>query len=190
MDTVEAQELDSAAGRADWLIRSDGRSAICAFRSPTAAISAASIACRRTCRSCRKPRCSRWKSLTGCARPSSRRGVRKLRLTGGEPLVRRGIMTLVGSLSRHLRCGAPRRTDADHQRLATRQICRGAQGGRRAPHQRVARYARRREIPRHYPLGRSRPGARRDRRRPGRRPEDQDQRGRAQGRQRGRISRA
>jgi GTP 3',8-cyclase len=34
------------------------------------------------------------------------RGVRKLRLTGGEPLVRRGIMTLVGSLSRHLASGA------------------------------------------------------------------------------------
>jgi cyclic pyranopterin phosphate synthase len=34
------------------------------------------------------------------------RGVRKLRLTGGEPLVRRGIMTLVSSLSRHLRSGA------------------------------------------------------------------------------------
>jgi cyclic pyranopterin phosphate synthase len=34
------------------------------------------------------------------------RGVRKLRLTGGEPLVRRGIMTLIASLSRHLRCGA------------------------------------------------------------------------------------
>jgi cyclic pyranopterin phosphate synthase len=34
------------------------------------------------------------------------RGVRKLRLTGGEPLVRRGIMTLVDSLSRHLRSGA------------------------------------------------------------------------------------
>jgi cyclic pyranopterin phosphate synthase len=33
------------------------------------------------------------------------RGVRKLRLTGGEPLVRRGIMTLVDSLSRHLRSG-------------------------------------------------------------------------------------
>jgi cyclic pyranopterin phosphate synthase len=31
------------------------------------------------------------------------RGVRKLRLTGGEPLVRRGIMTLVNSLVRHLR---------------------------------------------------------------------------------------
>jgi cyclic pyranopterin phosphate synthase len=34
------------------------------------------------------------------------RGVRKLRLTGGEPLVRRGIMTLVSSLSRHLQTGA------------------------------------------------------------------------------------
>ncbi len=34
------------------------------------------------------------------------KGVRKLRLTGGEPLVRRGIMTLVRSLSRHLKTGA------------------------------------------------------------------------------------
>ena len=33
------------------------------------------------------------------------RGVRKLRLTGGEPLVRRGIMTLVNALARHLRSG-------------------------------------------------------------------------------------
>ena len=33
------------------------------------------------------------------------KGVRKLRLTGGEPLVRRGIMTLVRSLSRHLGSG-------------------------------------------------------------------------------------
>jgi GTP 3',8-cyclase len=33
------------------------------------------------------------------------RGVRKLRLTGGEPLVRRGIMTLLASLSRHLATG-------------------------------------------------------------------------------------
>src|SRR5215475_9002440 len=34
------------------------------------------------------------------------KGVRKLRLTGGEPLVRRGIMTLFSSLSRHLKNGA------------------------------------------------------------------------------------
>ena len=33
-------------------------------------------------------------------------GVRKIRLTGGEPLVRRNIMSLVQSLSRHLRSGA------------------------------------------------------------------------------------
>ena len=33
-------------------------------------------------------------------------GVRKLRLTGGEPLVRKGFMTLVEGLSRHLRSGA------------------------------------------------------------------------------------
>src|ERR1700723_3974068 len=34
------------------------------------------------------------------------RGVRKLRLTGGEPLVRRNVLSLVRSLSRHLENGA------------------------------------------------------------------------------------
>ena len=34
------------------------------------------------------------------------KGVRKLRLTGGEPLVRRNVMSLVRSLSRHLQTGA------------------------------------------------------------------------------------
>src|SRR3954469_1622511 len=33
------------------------------------------------------------------------RGVRKLRLTGGEPLVRRNVMWLIKSLSRHLGAG-------------------------------------------------------------------------------------
>jgi cyclic pyranopterin phosphate synthase len=33
------------------------------------------------------------------------KGVRKLRLTGGEPLVRKGIMALIESLSRHLKSG-------------------------------------------------------------------------------------
>jgi len=42
------------------------------------------------------------------------RGVRKLRLTGGEPLVRRGIMTLVNGLARHLRSG-----DLDELTLTT-----------------------------------------------------------------------
>ena len=36
------------------------------------------------------------------------RGVTKLRLTGGEPLVRRNVMSLVRSLSRHLASGALR----------------------------------------------------------------------------------
>ena len=35
-----------------------------------------------------------------------RRGTQKIRITGGEPLVRRGIMTLFRSLSRHLASGA------------------------------------------------------------------------------------
>ncbi|MBY0612504.1 MAG: GTP 3',8-cyclase MoaA [Beijerinckiaceae bacterium] len=34
------------------------------------------------------------------------KGVRKLRITGGEPLVRRNIMSLFGSLSRHVESGA------------------------------------------------------------------------------------
>lgn len=34
-----------------------------------------------------------------------RRGVRKLRLTGGEPLVRRNIMSLIQALGRHLKTG-------------------------------------------------------------------------------------
>ena len=35
-----------------------------------------------------------------------RHGVRKLRLTGGEPLVRKNVMSLIESLSRHLESGA------------------------------------------------------------------------------------
>ena len=82
------------------------------------------------------------------------RGVRKLRLTGGEPLVRRGIMTLIDSLSRHLHDRRARRTDADHQRHAARPVAPSDLAGRRAAHQRLARHARCREIPRHHPLGR------------------------------------
>jgi GTP 3',8-cyclase len=43
-----------------------------------------------------------------------RKGVRKLRLTGGEPLVRRGIMSLMRNLGRHLETG-----DLDELTLTT-----------------------------------------------------------------------
>ena len=48
-------------------------------------------------------------SLDELARVSDafiRRGVRKLRLTGGEPLVRKGVMDLIADLSQHLETGA------------------------------------------------------------------------------------
>src|ERR1700716_727867 len=47
------------------------------------------------------------------------KGVRKLRLTGGEPLVRRNVMSLVRSLSRHLRTGAVNELTATTKRSPT-----------------------------------------------------------------------
>ncbi len=116
------------------------------------------------------------------------RGVRKLRLTGGEPLVRRGIMTLVALAVAPSGRRRARRADADHQRLAAAEIRARARRSRRQAHQRLARHARRGQVPRHHALGRARQGARRHRRRAGGRAARQDQRGRAQGRQRGRDS--
>ncbi len=54
-----------------------------------------------------------------------RHGVRKLRLTGGEPLVRRDVMDLIRSLGRHLRTG-----DLDELTLTTNgsQLARHAEG--------------------------------------------------------------
>ena len=112
------------------------------------------------------------------------RGVRKLRLTGGEPLVRRGIMTLVTSLSRHLRSGA-----LDELTLTTNgsQLAKYADALKAAGMHRInvsldtLDPEKFRAITRWGVIG---PGACRHRCRAGRRPENQDQRGRAQGRQR------
>ena len=52
-----------------------------------------------------------------------RLGVKKLRLTGGEPLVRRNIMHLFRALGRHLADRRARGIDADHQRQPAREIC-------------------------------------------------------------------
>ena len=80
-----------------------------------------------------------------------RLGVSKLRLTGGEPLVRRNIMTLFRIArppSRHRRA---RRADPDHQRQPARPLCRRVARLRRAPGQRLARHARPGEIHRDHP---------------------------------------
>ena len=92
------------------------------------------------------------------------KGVRKLRLTGGEPLVRRGIMTLVSSLSRHLQSGAIDELTLTTNGSQLAKVRRRSRRRRREAHQRVARHARPRQIPRGDALGRSRQGARRDRR--------------------------
>ena len=83
------------------------------------------------------------------------KGVRKLRLTGGEPLVRRDIMTLFRvavAPPRHRRAG---RADADHQRLASSPLRRGARRMRRAADQRLARHARPGEVHAPSPAGAS-----------------------------------
>jgi cyclic pyranopterin phosphate synthase len=56
------------------------------------------------------------------------KGVRKLRLTGGEPLVRRDIMTLFRSLSRHLESGKLRELTltTNGSQLAKRPSCAAA----------------------------------------------------------------
>ena len=69
------------------------------------------------------------------------KGVKKLRLTGGEPLVRKNIMHLVRQLSRHLDKRRARGTDADHQRLAAGAFRRGARRLRRQAHQCLAGHA-------------------------------------------------
>ena len=55
-----------------------------------------------------------------------RMGVEKLRITGGEPLVRRDIMTFFQSMTRHLESGALKELTLDHQWVAARKIRSGA----------------------------------------------------------------
>jgi organic radical activating enzyme len=68
-----------------------------------------------------------------------RKGVRKIRITGGEPLVRRDVMGLFRSLSRHLATGRPRRADADDELARSSASSLRSSRLRRSPDQRVAR---------------------------------------------------
>ena len=74
------------------------------------------------------------------------RGVRKLRITGGEPLVRKNVMSLFESLSRHPRFGRARRADRHHQCFAIAQICCQTCRMRHAPDQRFTGHARSRQV--------------------------------------------
>ena len=84
--------------------RSTGRSATSVSRSPTAATSAASTACRRrssgaTTPSCRARDLLTFEEITRLARVFAGLGVEKIRITGGEPLVRRNVEHLVAMLA-------------------------------------------------------------------------------------------
>ena len=105
-----------------------------------------------------------------------RAGVRKLRITGGEPLVRRDIMTLFRALSRHLDAGAldeltltTNGTRLAHHAARSRRL-------RRAAGQRLARHAGSGQVPGDHPHRRPVQGAGRHRGRGRSRPAGQDQR--------------
>jgi Molybdenum cofactor biosynthesis enzyme len=69
---------------------------ICASRSRTVVTSAANIACRRNCRSgCRATKSWRIEETLRLIRIAAELGVSKVRITGGEPLTRRGILDFV-----------------------------------------------------------------------------------------------
>ena len=132
---------------ARWIV-SAGRCATSASRSPTAATSAASTACRRrssaaTTSSCRARSCSTSRRSTRLARAFVANGVSKIRITGGEPLVRRDLERLVEMLA-----ALDVDLDADDERHAA--AAEGAGARRRGPHarHRQPRLARRRDVPR------------------------------------------
>ena len=99
-----------------------------------------------------------------------RRGVKKLRLTGGEPLVRKNVMTLFRGLGRHLESGALEELTLTTNGSQLAKYAARAGRDRREARQRVAGHARSGQVPRAHALGRSRPGDARHRCGAGRRP--------------------
>ena len=94
-------------------------------------------------------------------------GVSKIRLTGGEPLLRRNVERLVEMLARHRRS----RPDADDQRRAAREEGKEPRRRRLEARHGEPRFARRRDVPRDERRRLSGgQGARRHRRRRGSRP--------------------
>ncbi len=84
------------------------------------------------------------------------KGVRKLRLTGGEPLVRKNIMHLIRNLSRHLGSGLDELTLTTNGSQLSRFADELADAGVRRINVSLDN-TRRRQIQGHHPLGRLRP---------------------------------
>ena len=114
-------------------------------------------------------------------------GVRKIRLTGGEPLVRRNIMSLVQSLGRHLRSGALAELTVTTNGSQLERFAAELYAMRRPARQRLARHPGSGALPGDHEVGQVRQGDGRHRGGQGRGPAGQDQHGRAQGRERGRV---
>ena len=101
-----------------------------------------------------------FEEITRLARQFLAHGVRKIRLTGGEPLLRKNLEMLVEQLAA-LRTvdGTPLGPDAHHQRLAAGAQGAGAEGRRPAARDRQPRRPGRRGVPPHerrrLPGGRS-----------------------------------
>ena len=128
-----------------------GRCATCGSRSPTAATSAARTACRprssgATTSSCRATRSCSYEEIHRLAAVFVGLGVRKLRITGGEPTVRRGLPDLIAMLAA-LRTPGRRaaRPRADDERLGAPGPRAPARRRRPAPGHGLARLARRRD---------------------------------------------
>ena len=87
-----------------------------------------------------------------------RRGVKKLRLTGGEPLVRKNVMSLFRGLGRHLESGALEELTLTTNGSQLAKYARELAAVGVQARQRVDRHARSRQVPPDHPLGRPRPG--------------------------------
>ena len=143
-------------------IASAARCAACASRSPTAATCAASTACRRrTTPGCRARRCSRSRRSRASPTPSCELGVDRVRITGGEPLLRRDLPRSSSQLAAR---PAIRDLALTTNGVLLARQARGAARRGPAPHHRQPRHARPRALRDADAVRRARRRARRHRR--------------------------
>ena len=125
-------------------IRLAAATTTCASASPIAATSAAPIACRKKSSSCDRAELLTFEEIARFVGVAAPLGIDKVRLTGGEPLLRRDLPKLVAMLAD---IPGIQRHRPDHQRHPARRAGRGAVRRRLAAAQRQPRYARPRPLP-------------------------------------------